>query len=101
MLVYVGATWCEPCQRFHDAVANGDLDEELQRVRFLEFDLDEDKARLREAGYTSRLIPLFAVPTADGRMSDRFTEGSNKGPTGVENILRRLIPLVAAARGTP
>src|SRR5688500_14350092 len=25
LLVYVGASWCEPCERFHAAVAAGEL----------------------------------------------------------------------------
>src|SRR5690242_19327752 len=26
LIVYVGATWCEPCQRFHKAANRGELD---------------------------------------------------------------------------
>src|SRR2546423_14525 len=37
VLVYVGATWCEPCQSFHRAVAKGELDEMLAGVRLIEF----------------------------------------------------------------
>src|SRR5262252_8542592 len=32
VLVYVGATWCEPCQAFHHSVAAGELDEMLAGV---------------------------------------------------------------------
>ncbi|MBC8072021.1 MAG: hypothetical protein IAG13_27105, partial [Deltaproteobacteria bacterium] len=49
LLVYVGASWCEPCQRFHDAVAQGQLDRELAGIRFLEFDADVDTAALTAA----------------------------------------------------
>src|SRR5690606_16767152 len=42
VLVYVGATWCEPCQYFHESVTQGKLDRELQGVLFIEFDLDQD-----------------------------------------------------------
>lgn len=90
LLVYVGATWCEPCQRFHQAVEEGRLDGQLPPVRFLEFDLDEDGDRLKAAGYRSRMIPLFAVPGPDGRGSGRQIEGSIKGEGAVAEISPRL-----------
>src|SRR4051812_43304504 len=40
LLVYVGATWCEPCRHFHDALTAGELDASLPDLRFLEFDYD-------------------------------------------------------------
>lgn len=94
LLVYVGATWCEPCVAFHDALARGDLAGRLDGVVFLEFDLDRDGARLRDAGYESRYVPLFALPAADGRASGRQIEGGIKGPGAVDNLVRRLAPLV-------
>src|SRR6185503_1223882 len=39
-LVSVGASWCEPCQRFHRSLEAGELDAELRRFRFIEYDLD-------------------------------------------------------------
>jgi thiol-disulfide isomerase/thioredoxin len=98
VVVYVGASWCEPCTRFHDAVAAGELDDAFPDVDFLEFDLDRDGRRLREAGYFSRLIPLFAVPRADGRAHDdpnTRLSGSIKGPRAVANIRGRLGPLLS------
>src|SRR6188768_2295111 len=38
VLVYVGASWCGPCQRFHKALASGELDEALAGTKFLAFD---------------------------------------------------------------
>jgi thiol-disulfide isomerase/thioredoxin len=91
VLVYVGATWCEPCQGFHRAVAAGELDEMLAGVRLLEFDLDADRDALTAAGYSSQLIPLFALPKADGTASENRIEGSIKGPDAVrENLMPRL-----------
>lgn len=89
-LVYVGATWCEPCRYFHDAAERGDLDEALPRLALLEYDLDEDAERLAAAGYASRMIPLFVVPGADGRGSDRRIEGSIHGPGSPAQIAPRL-----------
>ncbi|MEZ4454377.1 MAG: thioredoxin family protein [Nannocystaceae bacterium] len=97
LVVTVGARWCEPCVRFHDAVARGELDARLPGVRFLEFDLDRDGARLREAGYDSRYIPLFVIPEADGRGGTRRVEGGIKGDLAVDHILGRLGPLLAGA----
>jgi hypothetical protein len=91
VLVYVGATWCEPCQGFHHAVEQGELDELLDGVRLVEFDLDQDRDALDRAGYLSRMIPLFALPKVDGTSSEHRIEGSVKGPAAVEqNLMPRL-----------
>jgi hypothetical protein len=100
LLVYVGAVWCDPCQRFHKAVEDGEISAGLPRLRILEFDLDHDADRLTAAGYASRLIPLFAVPGADGRGTDARMEGSIKGSGAVANIVPRLRALVDRAKGS-
>jgi len=95
VLVYVGATWCEPCQRFHRALESGELDGPLGGVHLLEFDLDADRQALEDAGYSSELIPLFAFPNDDGTSSTRRIEGSIKGPDAVsKNLLPRLVALL-------
>jgi hypothetical protein len=95
LLVYVGATWCEPCQRFHTAAAAGEMNAAFPGMRLLEFDLDRDRDRLQRAGYSSRMIPLFALPRADGTGSGEQIEGSIKGPGAVEQITPRLRALLA------
>ncbi len=94
LLVYVGATWCEPCQRFHAALLSGALDQAFSDVTFLAFDYDQDAARLAEAGYSSRLIPLLAVPDANGRASGRQMQGSIKGEGAVAEMTPRLKALL-------
>jgi thiol-disulfide isomerase/thioredoxin len=96
VVVYVGATWCEPCQRFHHALEAGELDDALRGVRFVEYDAEAAKPELAEAGYRSRLIPLFAVPAEDGKASGRQQEGSIKGDGAVANILPRLKALLGS-----
>lgn len=98
VVVYVGAEWCEPCTRFHKAVEAGGLDEQLAGVRFLEFDADRDQARLKAGGYSGRLIPRFAFPGDDGRFGGSKIEGGVKGEGAVDNIMKRLEPLLAANR---
>jgi hypothetical protein len=90
LLIYVGAAWCEPCTRFHDAAVAGTLDARFGDLRLIEFDRDRDEARLREANCLSRMIPLFAKPDASGRCSDQRIMGSIKGPGAVANIAPRL-----------
>lgn len=91
VIVYVGATWCEPCQLFHKAVQAGEFDSLLPGAHLVEFDLDADKKPLADAGYTSELIPLFCVPKTDGTASTRRIEGSIKGPDAVgQNLMPRL-----------
>jgi hypothetical protein len=94
LLVYVGASWCEPCQRFHEAAATGQLNGAFPGLRLLEFDLDRDRDRLMKAGYSSRMIPLFTLPRADGTSSGEQIEGSIKGPGAVEQITPRLRALL-------
>ena len=95
LIVYVGATWCEPCQRFHHAVERGELDTAFPKLTVLAFDADRDSEALATAGYVSRLIPLFALPRADGRASGRTIEGSVKGEQAVAEITPRLRALIA------
>ena len=90
LVVYVGATWCEPCQVFHKAAQRGELDGEFPDLTLLEFDLDQDRDRLTAAGYVGQYIPLFAMPDATGRASDKKFEGSVKGNGAVANIAPRL-----------
>jgi thiol-disulfide isomerase/thioredoxin len=94
LLVYVGATWCEPCRRFHQAAAEHKLDADFPTLRLLEFDSDRDGERLAVAGYVSQLIPLFARPRDDGRASGRQIEGSVKGDGAVVEIVPRLRSLL-------
>ncbi len=93
-LVYVGATWCEPCRRFHDAVKAGALDQAFAGLRIVEFDLDTDGERLREAGYAPQFIPMLALPREDGNASGKHIEGSIKGAGAVPEITPRLQALL-------
>ncbi len=95
LLIYVGATWCEPCTRFHEAALRGELDATFPGLRLLELDRDRDEARLEAAGCITRLIPLFARPSADGGCDlARSMSGSIKGPGAVANIAPRLSALL-------
>ena len=95
VVVYVGGTWCEPCQRFHHAAERGELDATFPDVELLGFDIDRDRDRLVAAGYTSKLIPLFALPGPDGRASGKQVEGGIKGEGAVANIAPRLEQMLA------
>ena len=94
LLVYVGATWCGPCNAFHAAAARGDLDAALPGLTLLEFDSDLDDGRLRAAGYTSQMIPLFAVPGPDGRASGRAISGARKDRDYVADLTPRIEALL-------
>jgi hypothetical protein len=94
LIVYAGAKWCEPCQHFHHAAAEGKLDKAFPKLTVLEFDVDNDRERLSTAGYSSRFIPLFIVPDKDGKPTDKRMEGSIKGDGAVEEIVPRLRKLL-------
>ena len=98
ILVYVGATWCEPCQYFHNAAAAGELDGAFPGLRLVELDLDRDREALARAGYGSKMIPLFALPREDGSGSGAQIEGSIKGPGAVAEITPRLKALLSKGR---
>ncbi len=94
LLVYIGAVWCEPCQRFHRAAERGELDSHFPDVTLLEFDLDADGSRLTPAGYHPPFIPYFGVPDDSGRATSAGMSGSIKGDGAVENIVPRLNELL-------
>lgn len=94
LVVYVGATWCEPCQYFHQAAGKGELDQSFPNLTLLEFDLDADRGRLERAGYLSSFVPLFVLPDDDGRPSSKRFEGSVKGPRAVADITPKLRALL-------
>ncbi len=94
LVIYVGATWCEPCQRFHQAAAAGQLDTSLGGVRFIDLDHDAQAPAIEALGCGSRLIPLFSLPGADGRCTDRRVEGGIKGDGAVAFITPRLTTLL-------
>ncbi len=98
LVVYVGATWCEPCLRFHAVATQGGLDAKLPDIVFLEFDLDRDQARLEAAGYNSKYIPLFAVPLANGRASGKQFAGARKNADASEEVTPRLLQLLNETR---
>jgi len=94
LVVYVGATWCEPCRRFHEAAGKGELDAAFPDLDMLVFDLDRDGERLASAGYVSKYIPLFALPKTDGTSSGKQVEGGIKGEGAVAYITPKLQSLL-------
>ncbi|MFI5300057.1 MAG: thioredoxin family protein [Polyangiales bacterium] len=94
VVVYLGASWCEPCQRFHQAVEARELDDKLPRTRFLQFDAEAHGEALAAIGYTSKYVPLFAIPGDDGRGTGKQISGSIKGPGAAEEIAPRLRALL-------
>jgi thiol-disulfide isomerase/thioredoxin len=94
IVVYMGASWCEPCKRFHEAVEARELDGKLPPMRFLQFDAEQHGEQLVELGYTSKYVPLFAVPGDDGKSIGRQISGSIKGAGAPDEIAPRLKNLV-------
>ena len=95
LVVYEGARWCQPCQQLHHAIDRGELDSAFPQLTLLEFDADRDGERLINAGYTSRYIPLLALPRADGNASGKQVEGGVKGDGAVQVISGKLRQLLA------
>ncbi len=89
LVVYVGATWCEPCKHFKQEITSGRLDARLEHVTLLAFDADKDADRLAAAGYTFRFVPFVALPGADGRPSDT-AQATGKGSGAWRELLGKL-----------
>ena len=94
LVVYVGASWCEPCQAIHAAAVAHQLDADFPDLTLLAFDLDRDAEALKHAGYDSPLIPLFALPLADGNASDRREFGGVKKGDNVALLKGKLARLL-------
>lgn len=104
VLVYIGATWCDPCRRFHEAVTAGQLDAAFPHLTLLVFDQDRDGDGLLRAGYTSEYIPLFVRPAPDGTATTHLIQGAEKGDDAVASItprLRKLLGMPALAPAPP
>ncbi len=86
LVVYVGASWCEPCRAFRAALEAGTLDARLAGLTLLELDVDRDADRIATAGYTSKYVPFFALPNADGSPSTTRLEYAGKGSGAVDAI---------------
>jgi len=94
LVVYEGATWCQPCQQLHHAIDRGELDSAFPQLTLLEFDADRDGERLLNAGYTSRYIPLLALPRPDGSSSGKQVAGGMKGDSNVAYLSGKLRQLL-------
>lgn len=90
LVVYVGASWCPPCREFHRMSRAGAYDARAPRITLLEFDADEDEARLKAAGYTFRYVPFFVLPSADGAPGDTLQIKGKAGEATQQEIARKL-----------
>jgi thiol-disulfide isomerase/thioredoxin len=97
LLVYIGATWCEPCQRFHQAAEAGLLDDKFPTLSLLVFDSDADEKRLHAALFGPGYLPYFGVPDEAGHGTSTVVSGSVKGDGAVDNITPRLLELIKKA----
>lgn len=94
LVVYVGASWCEPCRYFLDAVAADALPDRFSDLRFIKFDFDVDERRLQEAGLGGQMLPRFVLIGPQGQATDRSFEGSIKGPQAIDDLIAKLDTLL-------
>jgi thiol-disulfide isomerase/thioredoxin len=97
-VVYVGADWCPPCKRFHEAIERGELDQKLAKYTIMRFDLDRDGQRLLAAGYGSRFIPFFVLPGPDGKKSQSFEVKILKKEEAMREVMDGLLKWESAAK---
>ena len=96
LMVFLSASWCEPCQRFHQAVDRGELTGKLGQLDLVAYDAEFDAERLLMSGYEARMIPAFTVPGPDGRATARHTEGGLSGEGAVADLVPRLLEILNA-----
>lgn len=89
LVVYVSATWCDPCKKFKMELDSGRLDDRLAKITFLAFDADKDMDRLGSAGYKFKFVPFVALPSADGSPSDS-QQATGKGGDAWKELLGKL-----------
>jgi len=94
LVVYAGASWCEPCRRFHEAAERGDLNAQFGDVDFLAFDVDIDNERLAYGNYDTATIPMIALPGDDGKASPKIMSRPVKGQGGGPEKYPRLKALL-------
>ena len=83
LIVYVGASWCEPCQYFHAALDEGTLDASLAGVRLLEFDMDRDGERTMDGfkrAISGNLCRCTGYNSINRAGEDLVTAVSDGGP---------------------
>jgi thiol-disulfide isomerase/thioredoxin len=97
VLLYCGASWCEPCRYFHEAVDRGELIGKVGALDLVAFDAQVDAERMLMSGYESQFIPLFAAVGPDGKATGKKLEGSVKGSGAVDDLVPRLKALLAEA----
>jgi len=97
-LVYVGASWCVPCQAFRRLVLEGAFDEGLPRLRLLAFDAEHHAVPLGRSGCATTAVPTFVRPMAKGRCSAQKAAGIAAGKDPVAYLTPRLKRLMSPAR---
>ena len=95
VVVYVGATWCEPCQRFHQAAERASSTRRSPTSTSSYSTPIATVSGSRRPATTRKLIPLFALPGADGTASGKQIEGGIKGDGAVACIAPRLEKMLA------
>lgn len=70
LVVYVSATWCDPCKKLKSEIEAGHLDNRLGKTTLLAFDADRDGERLLGAGYSFKFVPFVALAGTDGHPAD-------------------------------
>jgi len=97
-LVYVGASWCVPCQAFRRLVHEGAFDKALPRLRLLAFDADIHAVPLGRSGCATTAVPTFMRPMPKGRCSAQKASGIAAGKDPVAYLTPRLERLMSGSR---
>lgn len=86
-VLYIGATWCEPCSALKKYKSDPRMAEAFQGTYVIELDLDDWKVdELKALGFRAGVVPVFHVLGADGRASGPTIDGGAWGDNIPENM---------------
>jgi len=69
------ADWCPPCRAFQQALEHPRMREALRGTLLIKVNAEDWQDKMKGTGYVVRSIPLFVLPNADGRPSDKILDG--------------------------
>lgn len=86
-ILYIGATWCEPCAALKKYKSDPRMAEAFEGTYVIELDLDDWKLdELKALGLRAGVVPVFHALGADGRASGKTIDGGAWGDNIPENM---------------
>jgi hypothetical protein len=88
LFVEIGASWCRPCQALKKAIETRHplILDALKGADVIKLDLDEWEEQLKDAGLSTKAVPVFFALDDKGRPTGRTIDGGAWGADTPENM---------------